>query len=141
MMQQDTAHPITREQVFFVRSIVVAMPGYVPSDGVAPLVPENQIVVNPVDDAPGRFAATMRTIINPAMDKKYPYSIDMECFGAFNTDNTLTADEALKGVTITAHNVLYGAIREAVSWLTARQPYGPLMLGLSVLQPTPANQA
>ncbi|MFZ3160606.1 MAG: hypothetical protein WBI05_11840 [Rhodoferax sp.] len=37
----------------------------------------------------------------------------------------------------TAHNVLYGAIREAVSWLTARQPYGAVMLGLSVLQPAP----
>jgi preprotein translocase subunit SecB len=137
MTQQVVAYPITLEQVFFVRSIVVAMPGYVPDDAGAPLVPENQITVNPVDDAPGRFTATMRTIINPATDKKYPYSIDMECVGIFNADNTLTANEALKGVTITAHNVLYGAIREAVSWLTARQPYGAVMLGLSVLQPAP----
>jgi hypothetical protein len=31
--------------------------------------------------------------------------------------------------------VVYGAIREAVLWLTGRQPYGPLSLGLSVLKP------
>ena len=134
-MQQAASHPIALEQVFFVRSIVVAMPGFVPDDAGASLVPENQIAVNPAGDAPGRFSATVRTIINPAMDKKFPYSIDMECVGVFNADNMLSAAEQLKGVTITAHNVLYGAIREAVSWLTARQPYGPLMLGLSVLQP------
>lgn len=139
MMQQVPAHPITLEQVFFVRSVVVAMPGYMPDDAATPLVPENQIAVNPVDGVPGRFGATIRTIINPALDKKYPYSIDMECFGIFNADTTLAADEQLKGVTITAHNVLYGAIREAVSWLTGRQPYGALMLGLSILQPTPTE--
>ena len=141
MMQQAPAYPITLEQVFFVRSIVMAMPGYVPDDAGAPLVPENQIAVMPGDAAPGRFTATMRTIINPAMDKKYPYSIDMECVGVFNADNTLSAADQLKGITITAHNVLYGAIREAMSWLTARQPYGALMLGLSVLQPAAAEQA
>jgi hypothetical protein len=73
------------------------------------------------------------------MDKQYPYSIDMECVGIFNADDTLTANEKLNGVTLTAHNVLYGSIREAVAWLTARQPYGPVMLGLSVLQPAPAD--
>ena len=46
----------------------------------------------------------------------------------------LTEEEALRGVTITAHSVLYGAIRETVAWLTGRQVYGSLLLGLSVLR-------
>jgi hypothetical protein len=59
----------------------------------------------------------------------------MECVGMFIVDETLPPEEAVRGVTITAHSVLYGAIREAVSWITGRQPYGQLMLGLSVLRP------
>lgn len=64
-------------------------------------------------------------------DSAYPYIIDMECIGFFSVDSKLSKDEAMRGVMITAHGVLYGAIREAVAWITGRQPFGPLMLGLS----------
>ncbi|MNR26436.1 hypothetical protein D3C85_1436470 [compost metagenome] len=76
----------------------------------------------------------MRCIMNASLDAALPYSIDMECVAQLTTDGTLTEDEAKRGVYITAHSVLYGAIREAVLWITSRQPYGPLQLGLSVLQ-------
>jgi len=48
-----------------------------------------------------------------------------------------SGEEALRAATLTGHQVTYGAIREAVMWLTSRQPNGPLLLGISVLPPTP----
>ena len=63
----------------------------------------------------------------------------MECLGIFLADPKLTKEEAMRGVTITAHGVLYGAIREAVAWITGRQPFGPLILGLSVLKTSQQN--
>jgi len=77
----------------------------------------------------------MHTLLNQDGDPAAPYIIDMECIGMFIVDESLAAEEAARGVTITAHSVLYGAIREAVSWITGRQPYGQLMLGLSILRP------
>jgi hypothetical protein len=59
----------------------------------------------------------------------------MECVAFFNVDDTLNEEEAKRGVTITGNSVLYGAIRESVAWLTGRQPYGGLLLGLTVLKP------
>lgn len=40
------------------------------------------------------------------------YFIDMECMAILTADDTLTPDEALRGVTITGHSVVYGAIRK-----------------------------
>ncbi len=73
--------------------------------------------------------------MNEEADPKFPYTIDMECIAVFTADDTLSEEEALRGVYITANSVLYGAIRESVAWITGRQPYGPLVLGLSVIQP------
>lgn len=84
--------------------------------------------------------AVMSTSINKAGVAEHPYMVDVECHGIFTADNTLTKEEAHKGVTITAHNVLYGAIRETIAWLTGRQPYGPIMVGLSVLASKPKDE-
>lgn len=141
-MSQDFSHPITLEQVLFVRSVVVAIPEHQPDpqglrlqEGLA-----NHINISPIEGQPGRFNVTMRTVINPEMKKESPYFIDMECMAILTADDTLTPDEALRGVTITGHSVVYGAIREAVLWLTGRQPYGPLSLGLSVLRPQESTE-
>lgn len=136
-MNQNFTHPITLEQVFFVRSIVVAVPEHQPAPAGPHLQegPSNHINVTPIEGQPGRFTVSMRTIINSEMKKESPYFIDMECMAVLTADDTLPPDEALRGVTITGHSVVYGAIREAVLWLTGRQPYGPLSLGLSVLRP------
>ncbi len=83
----------------------------------------------------------MRSVINQEASPDSPYSIDMECVAQLDTDGSLSAEEELQGVTINAHSVCYGAIRETVAWLTARQPFGPLLLGLSVLRPGPAAAA
>lgn len=129
-------HPINLEQVMFVRSIVVAMQGHEFTNDSINTGPDNNLVVTKLDNGVKRYQANMRTLFNQSNDASYPYSIDMECVGFFTVDDTLTEEEAMRGVTITAHNVLYGAIREAIAWITGRQPYGPLVFGLSVLRPT-----
>ncbi len=132
---KQPAHPIALDRVFFTRSVVIAIPEHTPDEGALTPPPENKIDVAAVEDEPGRYIATMHTLLNQGGDPAAPYIIDMECVGMFIADKSLPPEEAVRGVTITAHSVLYGAIREAVSWITGRQPYGQLMLGLSVLRP------
>lgn len=137
MSDEAATHPIIFEHLFFVRSVVISVPGHIPNPEMLPMGPENTIHVSKIEGDARRYEGKMRTVMNLAADPQYPYSIDMECFAHFLVDDTLTEEEANRGVHITAHNVLYGAIREAVSWITGRQPYGPMQLGLSVLRTTP----
>lgn len=119
---------------------MIAVPGHVPpADGIGTVSPDNTINVMRDPGNPRQFIATMRTIINKEGSPTSPYTIDMECVAQLETDGTLSTDEELRGVTINAHSVCYGAIREAVAWLTARQPFGPVALGLSVLRPQSAT--
>lgn len=131
-----TPHPISLGPVVFTKSLVQAVPDYEPA-GEAQLHPENKLDVSKMPDKEGAYVATMTSVLNPGLDKTVPYYFEMHCMGILHADSSLKEDEALRGVMITAHSVLYGAIREAVAWLTGRQPHGPLVLGLSVLQSKP----
>lgn len=134
MSPAPAQHPIKLEQVSFTRSVVIAIPEHKPDPSVTVPGPQNNIEVVPVEDQNGRYMATMSTRLNQEGNPASPYIVEMECFGIFAVDDTLTPEDAKRGVMITAHSVLYGAIREATAWITSRQPYGQLMLGLSVLQ-------
>lgn len=134
---EDYKHPIQLERVMFTRSIVIANPEHQPSD--VPQInpaPENALNMIPVEEQEGRYQVNMSSKFNIKGDPAYPYIIDMECIGVFFADTKLSKEEAMRGVMITAHGVLYGAIREAVAWITGRQPFGQIMLGLSILRPT-----
>ena len=131
----DKPHPITLNQVFFTRTVVVAMPEHkAPDKGPIKHLPENSLDVSLLPEMQGHYVATMRTRINSDSDSSDPYLVDMECVGFFTVDESLNDADAKRGVTITAHTVLYGAIRESIAWITGRHPHGPLILGLSVLQ-------
>lgn len=140
-MSEQKPHPISLGQLFFTRSIVIAVPNHAPTPGTIIAGPENTITVNKAEGAERTYLGTMRTVMNLAADKGCPYSVDMECVVVLTADDTLGDDEAYRGAFITAHSVLFGAIREAVAWITGRQVHGPLMLGLSVLQPPPKKDA
>lgn len=132
-------HPISLDTVMFTKCMVTAVPGYAPPPdddmSLAP-GPENNIQVRKdTERGIGWYEATMRTVINPDMETTAPYSVEMICTALLHADETLSEEQANRGIFITAHSVLYGAIRETVAWLTGRQPYGPLVLGLSVLRP------
>ena len=138
--QDEAAHPISLEQTFFTRNIVIAMPDYVPTESGAPPSIVNNIDVKELENRPGMWFASMRTVVNDIESNEYPYKIDMECHATLRADESLSPAEAKRGITITAHSVLYGAIREQVAWLTARQPYGGFMLGLSILRNKPVPE-
>jgi hypothetical protein len=141
-MTKPANHPITLETVVFTKSFVQAVPEHEPTNEVSAvsIQPENKISVTKVEGEVGAYATTMSSVFNAALDKSAPYYFEMECMAMLHADNTLSEDEALRGVTITAHQVLYGAIREAVAWATGRQPYGAIILGLSVLTPRAASK-
>ncbi len=131
---ESAPHPVVLERYFFTRSIVVTVASHKPGEGVLPVKPENAISLTAIADDPGHYQVVMQSIFNSTGDVTAPYIIDMECVGLFVVDKRLVADDAAREVMIIAHNLLYGAIREAVAWITGRQPFGQLVFGLSVLQ-------
>ena len=140
MSTENDSHPIWLEKLVFTKCVVEAMPNHIPEEGSTSVPPVNNIEVKPDPENPRHWLAIMRTVVNAERDPASPYFVDMECAAMLVSDDTLDEKTARRGVLITAHSVLYGAIRESVSWITGRQPYGSLMLGLSVLRPPPANK-
>jgi preprotein translocase subunit SecB len=132
--------PVNLSQVYFTRTVVIANQNHVPDNTrQTTLAPNNAINVQKVEDSENEYVVSMRTIFNPENDPASGYSIDMECVALFNV-TTITGDEALRAVTIVGHGVVYGAIREAVLWITGRHPFGQLSLGISVLEPPEKKQ-
>lgn len=134
-MTTESPHPISLAQVIFTRVSVAAVAGHIFDPDAATAAPENSIDVKKIEGEDGQYQAVMTTLVNKEGDLNSPYSIDIECIAILHADASLSESDARRGVTITAHSVLFGAIRETIAWLTGRQPYGPLMLGLSVLRP------
>lgn len=128
--------PVELKQVYFTRSIVVAIPEYVLTVPVTiNFPPQNNINVQYIEGSDNDYVFVMQTLLNEDKNPLDPYMIDMECVAQLHINNELSKDEAMKAATITGHSVVYGAIREAVSWITGRHPFGPVSLGLSVLTP------
>jgi len=131
----DSEFPIQLERVVFTRSVVVSIQGHRPSDGEMALAgPENKVDVAAIEGDKNAFMATMSTKMNLEGSLEFPYTIDMECIGFFRVIDDKDEQAKTTGLVMVAHSVLFGAIREAVSWLTARQAYGQISLGLSVLR-------
>lgn len=141
-MNPDTPHPIQLDKVYFTKCSVMSIPEYMGSNEPIVSPPDNKLDVKKTGTSPNTYVASMQTKVNHGLDNDSPYFIDIECIGFFLTDDTVDEAQAIRGVTITAHSVLFGAIRETVAWLTSRQPFGTLMLGLSVLRnPQPSDSA
>lgn len=140
-MNQGVQYPIKLDALMFVKTSVISVPHHKPAEKALEFKPENSLNVAPVEGSPNHFNAAMKTTMNLAMDPACPYAIDMECIGVLSTNGTLSAEDELRGVKINAHSTLYGAIRESVAWITGRHPYGPLLLGLSLLQQQEPSKA
>ena len=126
--------PVELKQVYFTRSIVVAIPEYVLTNPVTiNFPPQNNINLQYIQGSDNDYVFVMQTLMNADKNPLDPYMIDMECVAQLHINNDLSREEAMKAATITGHSVVYGAIREAVSWITGRHPFGPVSLGLSIL--------
>ena len=134
MMRPVMDYPVEIKNVFFTRSIVIAIPDHIP-DGtqILKISPVNNIDIKKVEGHEDQYTVSMHTLFNQDSEASAPYMIDIECIAVFKVDTTISEEERIKRLTITGHSVIYGAIREAVAWITSRQPYGPLNLGLSIL--------
>lgn len=129
-------HPVELKNLFFTRSIVIAMADHVPNGpNSIQIAPVNSLEVKKIENVNDEYTVAMRVLFNQEGDSSVPYVIDMECIAIFKIDVNIDSAEIQKHLTITGHSVVYGAVREAVSWITSRQPYGSLNLGLSILKP------
>lgn len=128
--------PIHLDRTIFTRSIVISIQGHKEPENKELCGPENSINVEPVEGDANRYVATMTSKLNIDGSTDYPYTIDMECIGFFTVDSDADDRARSAGLAIVAHSVLYGAIREAIAWITGRQAYGQVSMGLSVIEPT-----
>lgn len=130
--------PVALERYFFTRLFVAANARCSPQSPTGvnriDIGAESRIDVAEDPDTRGMYSATLKVSIDPKDRTDVPYAIDIECVGFFSADTNLSEAERKNAVTVLSHSVLYGATREAVLWVTGRQAWGPLTLGLSVLQ-------
>jgi len=130
-----SAYSVSLKHIYFTRSIVISNPNHTPKgNGEISLQPINHVNVEKHPEINNEYVVTMKMLFNQENDPISGYSIDMECVALFSVN--LEEQEALRAVTVIGHNVTYGAIRESVLWITGRHPFGPLSLGLSILNNT-----
>jgi preprotein translocase subunit SecB len=139
MAEQQAQFPLQLIQVVFTKCHVEAIQTHDPNanPGQTRNAAQNVIKIEKVEGKTHEYVFIMHTKFNPERDAFDPYFVDIECFAVFSVVPDLSEEETHKALTITGHSVVYGAIRESISWITARQPFGPLALGLSILIPKP----
>lgn len=129
--------PITLDSYYFTRMLVVAIPSYSKGENEDVNALENIINVQKIDEKPGYYQVLMKSRTSSDDKGKVignpPYLLDFECFAILRADESLSPQDAERGVAIVGHSVVYGAIRDAVSWMTGSQVYGRVTLPLSVL--------
>jgi preprotein translocase subunit SecB len=131
-MNIDLHYPIELVQTFFVRSVIIAIPSWQSSES-AQVGPHLKLNVPADPDTAGIYTCSMRVTFNPNQDQTAPYFIEMECIGQFKSTGVADTEKTRRALAITAHNILHGAIREAVTCGTSRQANGPIVFGLAVL--------
>ncbi len=129
--------PITVDRYFFTRFCVESNPNLAQSEnqGIKANV-DSKLQISKAPNSTDVYVAEQQVKIDANSDTSIPYSIDVACIGFFKVeDSSLGEDERERGVMILAHTVLYASVRDAVLAATARQPWGPFSIGMSILGP------
>jgi len=132
--------PFVLEQVFFTKNVVIALQGHDPATSKIG-VPVNAINASKIADSPGLYQVVMQSSLNLERDLSCPYMVDMEVVAMMRMVGDLDEGKSSAAVMQLGHTVCYGAIRESLAWITGRHPYGPLLLGFSLLQTNPVESA
>jgi hypothetical protein len=137
-MAEAPNFPVDLFSVYFTKTIIESLPGFDFGNGQPDTsATENKISVSSPSDPEGVFIITMNTSYNIERSDRYPYYMDIECIVLMKARDGHDPLEQKKAAHISGHSVAYGAIRELVSWVTGRHPFGTLTLGLSIIQPKP----
>lgn len=139
-MATNAIFPIELKQVIFTNINIFSIPEHVPKADIRKTETQlnNNLNIEVINQELKEYAVSMTSQFNLSMDPAEPYAIDISCMGVFSVvDPSISEDELMKALTITGHSVVYGAIRETVSWITSRSIYGAFIFGISVLKPQP----
>lgn len=142
-MTQSAPFPLVLHTVTFTKIHFEVMLDFDAEKNLEMLVdPVNNVGLQESPDGKKLLLVQMNTVINSEKTNQHPYFIDITCLAVFQYPDNMPLDEAKRAAMITGHSVCYGAIRENVSWISGRLPYGPVNLGLSVLNlpPRPTNE-
>lgn len=137
-MTQSAQFPLVLHTVTFTKINFEVMLDFDAEKNPDMLVePVNNVGLQDSPDGRKLLLVQMNTVINPEKTNQHPYFIEITCLAVFQYPDNMPLDEAKRAAMITGHSVCYGAIRENVSWISGRLPYGPVNLGLSLLNMPP----
>lgn len=128
--------PITVDRYFFTRFCVESNPALAQTENQRiDANIDSKLQINMVPNSPDIYVAEQQVKIDANSDTSIPYSIDVVCIGFFKVeDQSLGEEERKRSVITLAHTVLFASVRDAVLAATARQPWGPFSIGISVLK-------
>ena len=99
--------------------------------------PEISLVGHLIFSSQRNFMADILVTIEDAQEKNLPYDLEVRVYGNFATDEDMNINpgnqefmpvENLRAVRATAGGLLIGGLREFVTTITARQPWGPYFI-------------
>ena len=99
----------------------------------------SQLTVKGSTSEANQYIAQLRVQFNTDGDSRYPYAVDISCMTTVKVKIPKSEAEDREIVAITAHQMLFPAIREMAAMITARQPWGQMTLGFSQMKAVPAD--
>lgn len=123
---QMAISPLQLKSHFFPLVHVVSMPG---GKGDGPTTFNQDVGWSAIPDKPNEWRLQLGIKLASA-DKAKPflYEIDVQAIGHFEVIGTIAEDRKMPIAVVNGLSILFGAIREMVLNITARQAYGPVNL-------------
>jgi hypothetical protein len=122
------------ESFFYPNVEIRSNPNY---DSDQPSNPEISLSGHLIFSSQRIFMADIHVAIEDAQEKNLPYDLDIQVYGNFASDEDLKVNpgqqefmpiENLRAVRATAGGLLIGGLREFITTITARQPWGPYFI-------------
>lgn len=148
--------PLQLKHYHFTGISILARPGVVPEESAVdsesyPVFGPDELSTNvslglPEEDVdPHEFAVLLVISCEPSEESKFPYVFAVSLEGVFSIKHDGELEERKKLVVCNGASMLYGAAREVLLSLTARQKHGPMLLpsanfnGMGPVETVPNN--
>lgn len=127
--------PFDLIKYFFTKLHIESVPKHSIEDSLeqVDILPTNDVSVLAVPEKKDVYMVQMKCVYNPERLAEAPYFMDIEAVAFFQVKEKVEEAELRKGILIVGHQILYGAIREAVAFNTSRQAFDQFTLGISML--------
>jgi preprotein translocase subunit SecB len=134
-------YPLRLERYFFTEQQVNANPGFDQDDAVPSILDffYNVQTVR-IGGNDHEYGITAKVSLNHEQSQNPPYFFSISAFGIIAANEDIDAAAVESMIETTGAQMLLGAIRERLSDMTARGPWGPIYLDFVPLPLTTTNK-